>query len=128
MKIFVITFALLFVATLSIAAQDAKYNNNGDLTYISGLLSDTTGCEASKLFSGTITKMEPLRGDNADSFEFTLKPAAGKTVKLVATISLDEGAVIVDLENMLQPKRRVKVKARQCGSGGFWTVEEIRKI
>jgi hypothetical protein len=119
---------LSLTATAAAQKETAKFNNNGDLIRISGLLEDKTGCEPSRTVIGRITKMTPLRGDNADSFEFSLKPAAGSILRVVATISHDAGAVLVDLENLLQPNRRVKVKARACGSSAIRTVEEITRL
>lgn len=123
-------FATVISLAISSAAmgQTTKFNRSGDLISIGGMLTSSTDCEPSRTFTGRITKMEPIRGENSDTFEFTLKPTIGGTMIVLATIPHDQGAIVVDLENMLQPKRRVKVKARQCGSGGYWSPQQIWRI
>jgi hypothetical protein len=108
--------------------QTAKYDRGGNLTFIGDLLPDTTGCEASKSLTGKITKVESFPGDGADGWEFVLAPIRGRPQKFQASLSHDEGAVLADLDELLQRGRRLRVKARQCGSGGFWTVEEIKRL
>lgn len=129
------SFLILSFAFLPGAAQitDAqtktvKYNNAGDLIWISNLLPDATGCESSKTFAGKIVKVESFNSDNAVGYEFALRLVNNKQQKFQASISLDDGAVVVDFENLLQRNRRISVKARMCGSGGFWTAEEIRRL
>ncbi len=80
------------------------------------------------MFAGTISKVESFPGDNADGYQFILKLPNGKQQKIQASISHDEGALLADFDEMLERNRRVKVKARQCGNGGFWTAEEIRRL
>lgn len=126
---YILTMLLLcLTATAAAQKETAKFNTNGDLIRITGLLEDTTGCEPSRTLTGRITKVSPLRGDNADSFDFMVKPATGGALRFVATISQDAGAILVDLENLLQPNRRVRVKARACGSSAIRTVEEITRL
>ena len=122
------SLGLLLGLAQFIPAQTAKYNDAGDLIRITRLLHETTGCEPPKTFTGKITKVESFESDNAVGYEFSLRLGTGKTQKLQASITLDEGAVVVDFENLMQKNRQLRVKARQCGSDSFWTVEEIKRL
>lgn len=128
LRIVLASVICIVIMAVTTPAQSSKFDRSGNLTWIGKLLDDKTGCEASRLFTGKITKAEVFPGDSAYGFEFTLRPASGKPQKFIASLSLDEGALLVDLEEMLQPNRRLKIKARQCGSGGFWTAEEIWRL
>lgn len=107
--------------------QTAKYDRAGGLNFLSGLLTETTGCAPSKSFTGKITKVESFPGDNSDGWEFTLAPTRGRAQKFQASLTHNEGGLLADFDEMLSKGRRVKVKARQCGSGGFWTAEEVSR-
>lgn len=127
-ELYFAAICILVCVVVTTPAQSVKYDRTGNLTWISNLLEDKTGCEASRLFTGKITKAEVFPGDSAYGFEFTLRAASGKPQKFIASLSRDEGALLADFEEMLQPNRRLKVKARQCGSGGFWTAEDIWRL
>ena len=118
----------VFAGAATTSAQTAKYDQAGNLTFITGLLSDTAGCEASVSFTGKITKVDSFPSDAADGWQFVLAIVRSKPVKFEASLSHDEGAVLADFDEMLQTGRRLKVKARRCGSGGYWTVEEIWRL
>lgn len=124
----ILSLTLSFGMAQSSAAQTAKYNRAGDLVSITNLLPDVSGCEAPKVFTGKIIKADSFDSNNVVGFEFLLRLAAGKAEKLQAAISLDEGALIVDFENLMQKNRQLRIKARRCGSGGFWTAEEIKRL
>jgi hypothetical protein len=119
----------LGLATICFAQTETnKYDDASDLIWAGNLLPDATGCEAAKVFIGKIVSVESFESENAVGYEFSLKLANGKQQKLQASISLDEGAFLVDFENLLQKNRRISVKARMCGSGGAWTAEEIKRL
>ena len=124
----IVGFVLVFGFVASIGAQSAKYNAAGDLTYIGDLLADATGCEPSRVFSGKISKVEEFAGDSSDGWEFVLAIAKGRPMRLQASLSHDDGAVLADFDDLIQVGRRLKVSARQCGSGGHWTAVQIWRL
>lgn len=124
----IIAAACLFLFAGIVSAQTANYDRAGNLTFISALLTDITGCEPSRSFTGKITKVESFPSDEADGWEFVLAPVRGRPQKFQASLSYDEGALLADFDEMLQRGRRLQVKARQCGSGSFWTVEEVKRL
>ena len=113
---------------VSVSGQSTKYDTAGNLTFIDRLLGDPTGCEPARSFTGRVSKVESFPGDNADAWEFVLAIPRSKAQKFQVSLSLDAGAVVVDLDELLQPGRRIRVTARQCGSGGFWTVDAIGRV
>ena len=127
-RICMVTICLLVGASVVITAQTAKYNAGGELIWITNLLTDPTGCEPSQSVTGKISKVESFPGDHADGWEFVLAIPRSKPRKFQASLSHDEGAVLADFDELLQAGRRVMVSARQCGSGGYWTVESVRRM
>jgi len=126
-----LSIILLSITALAVSvsaqSQSVKYNNAGDLTWIGALLPDTTGCEPSKTFIGKVTAVRSDNGENSVAYELTLLTGSKKQ-KFQTSFSLDEGATIPDFENMIARGHRLKLKARQCGSGGFWTVEDVWRM
>lgn len=120
--------AWIFSATEAYSQSNAyaKFDRTGATVGLYNLLSDATGCEASRTFSGTITKVNYDVGDGTYSYTFTLN-SAGKRLSISLVVSDDE-ILQPDVEDLITKNRRVRVRARQCGSGGFWTAEEIRRL
>lgn len=119
-----------FLSTAIVLAQGnayAKFNSGGETIGLYNLLSDPTGCESSRLLSGSITKVSYEIGASSYSYSFTLNPGGGKrfSINLIVT---DEEILQPDVEDIITKNRRVRVRARQCGSGGIWTAEEIRRL
>lgn len=106
-------------------AQTTKYDRGGNLSQISGLLTDTTGCEASKVFTGFISKISQADSDAAAGYEITLKLRNRKLQRFIASVPSSEGGLVEDFADLMVKGGRLSVKARQCGSGGFWTAETI---
>lgn len=118
-----------FAISLSTAAQTptAKYNQRGELIWLVDRLPDTTGCEPARTFIGALARVEPFYNENDPAgFEFVLVVAGGKSRKF--QISNGDGSIDPDLSEMLRRNRRFKINARQCGSAGFWIVEEVWRL
>lgn len=121
-------FALVLAAAVSVSGQTTKYNRNGDLLVMSGLIADATGCEPSQTLTGTILKIMSADTDNAVGYDLVVKLTSGKQQKLQASVTKDAGAALVDFEALMVKGRRVGIKARRCGSGGYLTVDEVKRL
>ena len=122
-------FAFAFLICQETPAQTTKYNGRGDLLVMGGLIEDTTGCEPARSFSGTIAKIATVADTDAVvGYEIVLKLAGNKQLKFSASVAKDAGAVLVDFDRLMTRNRRVGIKARACGSGGFMTVDEVRRL
>lgn len=147
--------ALIFLLglTQSILAQNAKYDNKGEIVSLRNLLPDKTGCEASRTFTGEISKIESFQKDDVLSYQFTLEMKSGKNEKFIAMISIGEisrdatpddtikpvakdkisrGGVpddtIKPVNRLFQKNQKLQIKARACGNGGHLTAEEINRL
>lgn len=121
-------FGLVFLCLVSAHAQTTKYDRGGNLSFIGGLLTDATGCEPSRTFSGSIAKISNADSDEATGYDFTLKLATGKPQRFNTAVPSSNGELVIDFAELMVKGRKLSVKARECGSGGFWTVEEIRRL
>lgn len=132
------TFVLVFLLglTQNALAQNVKYNNADEITAITGLLDDKTGCERLETFTGNLFKITALEtGNDLLSYEFFLLLASGKKQKIYLTI---ERQVISNVgtaasadkivKKFLQKNKKLQIKARACGGGGIMTPEEIRRL
>jgi hypothetical protein len=127
---FVAMFLAVFLASVSSAhGQTTRYNSRGDLLVMGGLIEDPTGCEPARSFSGTILKIATTAdNDKIVGYEIILKPNRGRQQTFQASVTKDAGAALVDFEALMIRNRRVGIKARACGSGGFLIVEEVRRL
>lgn len=125
----IVSFICFFSANFVYSQSNsyAKFDAKGATIGLYNLLSDATGCEKSRAFSGTITKVSYDVGDSVYSYSFTLNASGGKRLNLNLVVSDDE-ILQPDVEDIINKNSRVRVRARQCGSGGFWTAEEIRRL
>lgn len=132
------TTVLIFLLglTQNALAQNIKYNNADEITAITGLLDDKTGCERLETFTGNIFKITTNEaGNKLLSYELSLLLASGKKQKFYLTI---ERQVISNVGNFaiadkavkkfLQKNKKLQIKARACGGGGIMTPEEIRRL
>jgi hypothetical protein len=120
---------ICFFSALLVQSQSnayAKFDSKGSTIGLYNLLPDATGCEDSRIISGAITKVSHDIGDSSYSYTFVLNSGGKRsTINLI----ISDGEILQPaVEDILTKNRRVHVRARQCGSGGFWTAEEIRRV
>ena len=130
MRFFLITTTLWILSANLVFAQGnayAKFDSKGATIGLYNLLADPTGCENSQAFTGTITKVDYEVGESAYSYSFTLAAAGGKRLNINLIVE-DDDILQPDVEDLITKNRRVRVRARQCGSGGLWTAEEIKRL
>ena len=119
---------LLALAAAPVFSQRsyAKFDSKGRTIGLYNLLADTTGCEPSQVFSGVIGKVTYEIRQPAYTYTFVLN-AKPKRVTLNLTTTDDE-ILQPDVEDIILKNVRVRVRARQCGSGAIWTAEEVRRL
>jgi hypothetical protein len=119
---------LLVVSASVVRSQSAyaKFDAKGHTIGLYKLLPDVTGCEASRTFAGSITKVNyDVRG-SVYTYTFTVN-SGGKKVSL-NLIASDVEILQPDVDDIIFKNQRVKVTARQCGSSGVWSTEEVRRL
>jgi hypothetical protein len=124
---------LLSIFILSFSAFDeyaqspayAKFDSKSSTIGLYNLLPDTTACEASRVFSGTIKILRREPGTSAHRYSFTLSTTPRLAINVI--IQADE-ILQADADDLIANSRRVRVRARPCGSGGIWTAEEIKRL
>jgi len=127
MNRFLLIVILCVVSAPVVCSQTAyaKFDSKGHTIGLYKLLADATGCEASRTFVGTITKVSyDVRG-SVYTYTFTLN-ASGKKVSL-NLIATDDEILQPDVDDIIFKNQRVRVSARQCGSSGVWSTEEVRR-
>lgn len=128
MRIFgLILLSWIFSASFTYSQGNAyaKFDAKGATIGLYNLLPDATGCEKSVALSGTIQKVGYEIGDSVYSYTFTLNTNPKRQINF--TVSDDE-ILQPDVEDIIRKNVRVRVQARQCGSAGFWSVEEVKRL
>jgi hypothetical protein len=102
----------------------AKFDSKGSTIGLYNPLPDTTGCEASRTFSGRITRGRREAGDSLKAYNPTLDTGPRRQFHfgIAAEISLAE------VEDLIAKNRQVQVRGGLCGSAGIWTAEEIKRL
>jgi hypothetical protein len=121
-------FFSLCISSNAVYAQSpayAKFDSNSSTIGLYNLLADTTGCETSRVFSGTIKKVSREVEGSASTYSFTVD--SNPKLQLHFIVLADEIPQKA-VEDLVAKNRRVRVRARACGSGGIWTAEEIRRL
>ena len=104
----------------------AKFNAKGSTVGLYNLLPEPRGCEEGRVISGTITKVTYDVGESSYSYTFTIE-ANGK--RHAINIRIGNGEILrPDVEDIIVPRRRVRIRARPCGSAEVWAAEEIRRL
>ena len=119
---------LLITAAAPVFAQSAyaKFDSKGRTIGLYNLLADTTGCEPSQVFSGVIGKVTYDVRQSTYTYTFVLNAKPKRvTLNLIAT---DDEILQPDVEDIILKNVRVRVRARQCGSGAIWSAEEVRRL
>lgn len=124
----IITVVLIgSLRTCDAVGQTTKYDRGGNLNSISGLLTDATGCESSKSFTGTVSNISNADSKAATGYEFTLRLAGNKQQRLYASVPNADGQLVIEFADLMVKGQRLVVRARACGSGGIWTAESMTK-
>lgn len=129
MKKFLIGVILLLAAPSAVYSQSnsyAKFDSRGRTIGLYNLLATTTGCENSRVFNGVIAKV--TYEVNHHTYAYTFKLNAGGRNLIINLVLSDDEVLQPDVEDIIRKGVRVRVAARQCGSGGVWTAEEIRRL
>ena len=129
MKKFLLVFALSLAASSPAYSQSnsyAKFDANGRTIGLYNLLATTTGCESGRVFNGVISKVTYEVNDHTYAYTFALT-TRGKSLSINLILSDDE-VLQPDVEDIIRKNIRVRVRARQCGNGGIWTAEEVRRL
>jgi hypothetical protein len=119
---------LIVVAAPPVFAQSAyaKFDSKGRTIGLYNLLADTTACEPSTVFSGVIGKVTYDVRQPTYIYTFVLNAKPKRvTLNLIAT---DGDILQPDVEDIILKNARVRVRARQCGSGAIWSAEEVRRL
>ena len=118
----------LIIAATPVAAQSAyaKFDSKGRTIGLYNLLADTTGCQPSQIFSGVIGKVTYDVRQPVYTYTFVLNAKPKRvTLNLIAN---DDEILQPDVEDIILKNARVRVRARQCGSGAIWSAEEVRRL
>jgi hypothetical protein len=119
----------IWLVSASAAGQSkayAKFNSRRSTVGLYNLLPELNGCEESRIISGTITKVSSDVGESSYSYTFLID-AKGK--RRAINIRIGNGEILrPDVENIIAPRRRVRIRARPCGNAEVWAAEEIRRL
>jgi hypothetical protein len=119
----------IWLVSASAAGQSkayAKFNSKGSTVGLYNLLPEPNGCEEGRVISGTITRVTFDVAESSYSYTFTVD-TNGKS----RTISIRIGNREIlrpDVEDIIAPRRRVRIRARPCGNAAVWAAEEIRRL
>jgi hypothetical protein len=103
----------------------AKFDSKSSTIGLYNLLPDTTGCEGSRVFSGKISKVRREAVDSLNAYNFTLDTSPRLQFHFgISTAEIPQK----DVDGLIAKNRRVRVRARLCGSAGIWTAEEIKRL
>ena len=128
MKRFFLLLIFLAVSAPMVYSQSAyaKFDSKGRTIGLYKLLADATGCEPSRTFTGTIVKVAYDVRNSIYTYTFTLSVSGKKlNLNLIAT---DDEILQPDVDDIIFKNQRVRVSARQCGSSGVWSTEEVRRL
>jgi hypothetical protein len=104
----------------------AKFNDKGSTVGLYNLLAETGGCEEGRVISGMITKVTFDVGESSYSYTFTIE-ANGR--RRAINIRICNGEILrPDVENIIVPRRWVRILARRCENAEVWAAEEIRRL
>jgi hypothetical protein len=118
----------LLIAATPVGAQSAyaKFDSKGRTIGLYNLLADATGCEPSQVFSGVIGKVAYDVRQPAYTYTFVLNAKARRVT--LNLITIDDEILQPDVADIILKNVRVRVRARQCGSGTIWSTEEVRRL
>jgi len=103
-----------------------KFNAKGSTIGLYNLLAETDGCERGRVISGTITKVSFDVGESSYSYTFRID-VNGKSREI--SVRVGNGEILrPDVEDIIAPRRRVRIRARPCGNSEVWEAEEIRRL
>ncbi len=103
----------------------AKFNAEGSTIGLYDLLPHDSECSEIRIVSGTIRKVMLDVGETSYSYTFTID-LGGKSQKI--GVEIQNGDILrPDVEDIIVPKRRVRVLVRQCGRGEIWLAQEVRR-